>query len=333
MAELVSILIPAYNAEKWIGEAIDSARDQTWTYKEIIVVDDGSTDRTLSIAGAYESAWIKVVGQDHAGSSAARNRALSLARGDYIQWLDADDVLAAEKIARQMKHAGPGRDSRVLMSSAWAQFYSRPDRNRPQPSSLWQDLEPAEWIYRKLLEGAWMTIESWLVSRALTERAGPWDESLAVDVDGEYFCRVVSRSEKIVFVPGAQSFCRTGNFGSISSTANLSPEKLESKLRSALKQISYLRSMEDSPRNKMAGLACLQGLSIYFYPERLDLYEEARLLAAELGGELRPPNLGWEFNWIRKLLGWRAAKAVRRASRNLKTRSRKVWDAIKERPF
>jgi glycosyltransferase involved in cell wall biosynthesis len=331
MADLISILIPAFNAERWIGEAIDSAKDQTWPRREIIVVDDGSSDRTLAIARGHEAGWIKVVGQDHAGSAAARNRALRQAQGGFIQWLDADDVLSPDKIARQLDHPDAKPDSRVLMSSAWAKFYSRPERGRFRPSSLWQDLEPAEWITRKLQEGAWMAIESWLVSRKLTELAGPWDESLTVDVDGEYFCRVVSRSDRVVFVPGAESYCRTGNFGSVGSVANLTDIKLDSLLRSRAMQIDMLRGLEDSARTRAAGRDALQRLTIYYYPEEPELFRRASDLARTLGGGLGPPELGWKYGWIRRLLGWRAAKATRRALQRAKVRIEKGWDRLRPR--
>src|SRR5262245_46738697 len=105
MKALVSILIPAYNAEKWIADAIKSALGQTWPNKEIVIVDDGSRDRTFSIAKQFASGRVRVVSQQNQGASAARNKAMSLCQGDYIQWLDADDLLPADKIARQMEIA------------------------------------------------------------------------------------------------------------------------------------------------------------------------------------------------------------------------------------
>src|SRR6185312_14296624 len=105
MAELVSILIPAYNAERWIRDTMLSAIHQTWTNREIIIVDDGSTDNTLAIARTYESKMVKVVAQQNKGASAARNECLRYAQGDYVQWLDADDILAPDKISEQMKAA------------------------------------------------------------------------------------------------------------------------------------------------------------------------------------------------------------------------------------
>ena len=98
MTPLVSILIPAYNAEQWIADTIESALAQTWSHKEIIVVNDGSKDHTLSIVDEFSSRGVLVASQKNCGEAAARNKALSFCSGDYIQWLDADDILAPDKI-------------------------------------------------------------------------------------------------------------------------------------------------------------------------------------------------------------------------------------------
>ncbi len=82
MAPLVSILIPAYNSERWIADTIRSALGQTWQNKEIIIVDDGSVDQTLSIARQFASKTVAVVTQKNQGAAAARNKAFSLSRGD-----------------------------------------------------------------------------------------------------------------------------------------------------------------------------------------------------------------------------------------------------------
>jgi glycosyltransferase involved in cell wall biosynthesis len=102
MKPLVSILIPAYDVEKWIADTIRSAVAQTWEQKEIIIVDDGSTDQTLAIAQQFASESVLVVKQDNRGAAAVRSKALSLGQGDYVQWLDADDLVASDKITRQM---------------------------------------------------------------------------------------------------------------------------------------------------------------------------------------------------------------------------------------
>ena len=110
MSPLVSILIPAYNAEPWIADTINSALRQTWPRKEIIVVDDGSRDQTLQIARQFASEDVSVVTQENQGAAAARNKALQLCQGDYVQWLDADDLLSREKVTGQMAAAQECQD-------------------------------------------------------------------------------------------------------------------------------------------------------------------------------------------------------------------------------
>src|ERR1700748_2090499 len=100
---LVSVCIPAYNAEKYIGQTITSVLEQSYAYLEIIVVDDGSIDHTFPVAKAYENGRVLVLRQENKGAGAARNTALAAAKGDYIQFLDADDLLSPDKIARQVE--------------------------------------------------------------------------------------------------------------------------------------------------------------------------------------------------------------------------------------
>ncbi|MGB6192155.1 MAG: oligosaccharide flippase family protein, partial [Terracidiphilus sp.] len=194
---LVSILIPAYNAQEWIAETIHSAMAQTWPRTEIIVVDDGSKDATLAVARQFESQGVHVHAQKNQGASSARNKAFALSHGEYIQWLDADDLIAPDKIARQMEVALNGAGPRTLLSSPWAHFMYRPYRARFTPSSLWCDLTPQEWLLRKMSQNIFMQTATWLVSRELTEDAGPWDVRLLGDDDGEYFCRVLLASEGV----------------------------------------------------------------------------------------------------------------------------------------
>src|SRR5436190_23533225 len=119
MDPLVSILIPAYNAGQWISQTIQSALAQTWKRKEIVIVDDGSRDNTLAIARQFESPEVLVVSQSNQGAAAARNKAFSVCQGDYIQWLDADDLLTPEKIEKQVALISAGVSPRTLISSGW----------------------------------------------------------------------------------------------------------------------------------------------------------------------------------------------------------------------
>src|ERR1051326_5639298 len=100
---LVSIIIPCFNAARWLPATLQSALAQTWPNLEVIVVDDGSTDHSAAIARRYEGDRVRGVVQPNAGAAAARNTGLRHARGEFIQFLDADDLLAPEKIAKQME--------------------------------------------------------------------------------------------------------------------------------------------------------------------------------------------------------------------------------------
>ena len=325
MKQLASILIPAFNAQNWIGGCIESALAQTWSRKEIIVVDDGSRDSTLEIAESYASPDVQVITQDNCGASSARNRALSLAQGDYIQWLDADDLLAPDKVAWQLEGAEPGQSSRILLSGAWGRFYHLVEMSKFAPDRLWEDLEPVEWLYRKVEGNLWMAIESWLVSRRLTEMAGPWDETLYRDNDGEYFCRVISCSHGTRFISEARCFCRRGDFG-ISHNLTLTDRKLDSLFASLLSYIQKLISMEDSSRTRDACLKLLQRWAIYFYPERPDIFEQMHLMAKELGGQLPPPRLRRKYRWLQKAFGCRIAKKAQNIFPALRSIARKNWE-------
>ena len=98
---LVSIIIPCYNAEKYVGEAIESALAQTYPNKEVIVIDDGSTDGSLQVIKSFGDRIRWETGPNR-GGSAARNRGIELARGELIQFLDADDLLHPKKLEKQV---------------------------------------------------------------------------------------------------------------------------------------------------------------------------------------------------------------------------------------
>ncbi|HEX3744905.1 MAG TPA: glycosyltransferase family 2 protein [Bryobacteraceae bacterium] len=318
MKPLVSILIPAYNAEKWIGEAVRSAICQTWPRKEIIVIDDGSMDRTAEVARRFASRDLLVVSKKNVGAAAARNHALQLSQGDFIQWLDADDVLAPNKVERQLDALREVDGRRVLLSSPWAAFYYRTRNARFIQTSLCQDLSPVEWLLRKLGENLHMQTATWLTSRELTEAAGPWDARLHVDDDGEYFCRVLLASQGTRFVPGTGVFYRIMPDNRLSVIGN-SDRKKDAMLLSMQLHLQYVRSQEESERVRNACLTYLQNWYGVFYPERPDLAAELDDMALRLGGRLRPPRLGWKYAWMAPLLGANAAKSLQSFLSNSKS--------------
>jgi glycosyltransferase involved in cell wall biosynthesis len=323
MRPLVSILIPAYNAEAWLADTLESVVAQTWSRKEIIVVDDGSKDQTPAIARRFASRDVSIVTQENQGVSAARNKAFSVCQGDYIQWLDADDLLSPDKIAKQMEAAEASESRRRLYSSAWGYFMFRPNKARFYPTSLWSDLSPLEWMLRAWEQNLHMNPATWLVSREVTEAAGPWDTRV-ID-DGEYCCRVILASAGIRFVPDAKVFYRiTGP--SSASYIGRSHKKMEAQFFGMQLQIDHLRAQDDSERTRAACVTFLQTWLSYFYPDRPDIVRQAEELAAGLGGQLKTPQLSWKYIWIQKLFGRNAAKRARQMYNLYKSSAKRFWD-------
>ena len=306
---LVSILIPSFNAQEWIADTLRSALAQTWERKEIIVVDDGSTDQTLFMARQFESECVHIVSQKNKGAASARNTALALCHGDYIQWLDADDLLAPDKIAKQLAVLDQKVSKKTLLSSEFAKFLHRWQRAEFVRTELWEDLPPTEWLLRKMGLNLYMQTATWLVSRELSEASGPWDTRMLSDDDGEYFCRVLLNSDGTKFVPDARVYYRGFRSSSLAYVGN-SDRKREALWLSMQLHIGYIRSLEDTPRTREACLTYLQRNLINFYPERADIVRQAEQLAADLGGQLRPPHLSWKYSWIKSAFGWHAAKNV-----------------------
>ena len=327
MRPLVSILIPAYNAEEWIADTLRSAIAQTWEPKEIIVVDDGSSDRTLEVARKFESDQLRVIAHEHQGAAAARNKALSLSHGEYIQYLDADDLMAPDKIARQLESLGQAPSKRTLLSGSWGEFVYRYYRSEFVPTPLWCDLRPIDWLVRKMTLGVFMQTATWLVSRELSEAAGPWDTRLLGDDDGEYFCRVLLASDGVRFVPDAKVYYRKSGVSSL-SYIGLSDSKMEAQMCSMQLHIRYLRSLEDSQQVREVCVKYLQNWLPFFYPNRPDLLNQAEEMAASLGGRLQMPKLSWKAYLISLLVGRQQVKRARTLLARVRWFLIRRWDRM-----
>ena len=308
MPPLVSILIPCHNAAQWLVETLESALAQTWTHQEIIVVDDGSQDGSADLARPFVARGVRLIEQPNRGASAARNVALAAARGDYFQFLDADDLLAADKLAQQLQLAA-SCDPDVAICGTWSRFTRTPTDADFTPQCLCGDFAPVDWVVKKFEQNAMMHPAAWLISRILAERAGPWDESLSLDDDGEYFTRVVLASQGVRHCPGAVSFYRSGQAGSL-SRAN-SERAWASALRSLELSAARLRHLENSPRTRRACATVFQRYIYEAYPRAAECRRRATAQVTELGGsDLAPPG-GPKFRLASRLLGWRLAKRAK----------------------
>jgi glycosyltransferase involved in cell wall biosynthesis len=134
MNPLVSILIPAHNAENCVADTIRSAVAQAWPCKEMIIVDDGFLNRTSNVARGFASRKVVAVSTKNQDAAAARNHALKLCQEDYIQWLDADHIQAPDQTVRLLTALREIDSKRTLLSSAWATFSDRTSHARFDPT-------------------------------------------------------------------------------------------------------------------------------------------------------------------------------------------------------
>lgn len=305
---LVSILVPCYNAERWIAATLDSALAQTWPRCEIIVVDDGSRDGSLALARSYEAKGVKVIAQSNAGAAAARNAAYRAAQGDFIQFLDADDLIAPDKIALQMGRLRTGPPG-AIASCAWARFQNDPHEAVFRPEPAWRDFPVAVDFLRLHFNEGWMMFPAaWLVPRMVAEAAGPWDTRLSLNDDGEYFCRVVVAASAILFCPEARSFYRSG------MPTSLSWRKDAAAYRSLFLSIELntatLLRHADTPPTREALANAWNKLAHEIYPTLPAETRRALQRSRDFGGPTRPVEMGARLRRWSNLLGWRLAKRL-----------------------
>jgi len=315
MPPLVSILIPAYNAESWIAETLQSAVKQTWTTREIIVVDDGSNDATVAVARRFESSGVKVIQQQNCGPAAARNHAYRVSQGDYIQFIDADDLLSSEKIAEQVKVLAQG-PPRLLGICPWTYFQDGTEPSRGLAEDGWPAVDsddPVEWLTELLgPKGPFGMVPhgAWLTPRAVADDAGCWDETPSPDDDGEYFARVVLASAGIRRAAAGRFYYRKRpSGGSWSSTRNATLKA--GALYSLERKAQHLLACTDDPRARRALANRFVQSAVEAYPYFPEISIRALARARELGGtDYIPPYGTWRGELFSRFFGW---KATRRA--------------------
>ena len=307
MTPLVSVLMPCYNAERWIGAALDSVLRQTWPAVEVIVVDDGSTDGSLAVAERYAPRGVRIESRANRGAAAARNAALRLATGDFLQYLDADDLLAPDKIERQMTGlAGRHRDD--VASGRWARFQDDPESAAFGPYPNARDLSGLELLQVNFEEGCMMHPAAWLVPRSVADRAGEWNESLTLNDDGEYFARVALAAHGVHFVPEARSYYRSCLSGSLSARKDRAA--LTSQYRSTELTAAHMLAHDPSARTRAALAFAWKTAAVDLYPGAPDLSRLAEEQSRALGGSVRPVPMGGRMRLASQVVGWRVAKRL-----------------------
>lgn len=245
------------------------------------------------------------------GAGAARNRAYRAASGDFIQFLDADDILAPDKIELQLARLGSRPD--CIASAEWARFYRSVDEAAFIPDPVWRDLSPTDWLATSRSDGLGMLFPAqWLMPRQVAETAGLWDESLSLGDDGEYYTRAVLAARHVLFCERARCYYRSGISGSLSGRK--SARAWNSGYRVLELCERHVLGRENSERMRRGFALSWQHMAHGCYPYDKAMAEKALARAAALHDvEIRPDG-GPAFRLASRVFGWRAARRLQVAS-------------------
>ncbi len=315
---LVSVIIPLYNADRYIEACINSVLDQTWPNIEIIIVDDGSTDDSLIAAKKFDRENIKVISQKNKGASAARNKGLSEAKGDYIQFLDADDLISNDKIYNQVL-ALEEQPNKVAVCST-VHFPAHASHLDFSPSDYEEqfaisDDDPVRFLIRLMggysENGGMITIHSWLAPRAIINKAGPWNEELTVDDDGEYFTRVLLNSDGVIKTDG-KNFYRKHEQSNINLSSLKDQKGILSQVRSLQLKYAHISRFNQSSNLKSAYARGLSEIKFKLYPNNGPT-------VSIIDNEISSLNINFKFqpmfgtkagSLTARLFGWKIARLL-----------------------
>lgn len=202
----LSVIIPCFNAGRWIAATLDSVYAQAWPKLEVIVVDDGSSDDSVALV-EQQFPDVRVLQQTNSGVAAARNRGLAAAQGDWIAFVDADDIWLPGKLADQWNalHTEPGARMACSGWHVWESIEPLPAPNlleqlsqQATDPSRWAG--PSGWIYAQLLLDCQVWTSTVFAQRSLFDQIGNFDTTLRIGEDLDLWLRA-SRVTPIIRVP------------------------------------------------------------------------------------------------------------------------------------
>ncbi len=189
MPPKVSVIIPTYNRQKFIGAAIQSVLDQTFQDFELIVIDDGSTDQTVDVIRAFSSDKIRYFYQSNRGRSNSRNHALNLAQGQYIAFLDSDDLYLSGKLELQVGYMDAHPEFGMIYTAAYCI-----DGDGVLLNSVYEAVVSG-WIYKEIafFVPVTITLPTVMVRREIFDKVGGFDEAMERFEDTDMWRRISRR--------------------------------------------------------------------------------------------------------------------------------------------
>ncbi|WP_162053132.1 glycosyltransferase family 2 protein [Pontibacter pamirensis] len=306
---LISVIIPAYNSAAYISDAIASVLNQTYQEIDLIVVDDGSTDGTLEEIKNFKDSRLRYFTIVNSGQCAAANYGLSLAKGEYIKFLDADDLMNKDHIAAMLKAAIENEGDLILCK--WARFYHSVEDAKFGIRPEWSSFDNSiDWFKAALSAGPDMLpVWQWLIPKRIIEISGGWDESLGLGNDFEFSSRLLMASKGVSFCEAASVYYRSGLNSNMST--DVSPKTFMSVLNAIHKSAKVILSETSDAEVRDAFATKYFSWLITYYP-----FLDAAIVKAveakikELGKVNYPYKWGWKFQVICKIMGWKVARKL-----------------------
>lgn len=312
---LVSVLIPCYNAAAHIAETLDSVITQTYTNWECIVVDDHSTDHSTDIVQSYCDKYpknIKLYTNPRKGACAARNVAFEHCSGEYIQYLDADDLISPDKFEKQINLLR-NNPNHISVCNNWNFYSCIEDAYNTDKDYIYSTNNSAEFLINlwggKKSIPHYVAVHAYLSPRHLIKKACTWNENLYKDQDGEFFARVLLGANGISYEPSVKCYYRKHQDGENTSSQKRR-QHLQSNLHATQLKEGYLLAKTTSKEAKYAIATQYKHVAIEAWPQYPDITKQALATAKALRGSSYLPVLGGKLiEGIKFTLGWKAAKA------------------------
>ena len=313
--DLVSIIIPCYNAERWIRDTIQSCLNQTYRPIEIIVVDDGSTDNSLTIIKHYAERYpdlIRCESRPNQGAPAARNRGFELSRGQYIQWLDADDILAPDKLRHQVPIL---QDGKADVVTGWWRYLIEEKPGRYVEGHLRKPSLTEEAVASVFTNEGWSPSNSYLMTRAVVEAAGGWNESLTCMQDVDFIVRVAMTGVCFTVVPHLCGYYRRPLQPTLSTRDRAA---FISNCFWIYEQVfSYCERTGWTDERRRTLVKAYGHIARYYFEHDRRMFERCLARIYQLDPSYVPEN-PHRLRWLSKMIGYRNAEQVALWYRHLK---------------
>lgn len=260
----ISVVVPAYNASSTIIETIASVQKQTFSDFELIIINDGSTDNTLEILNTIQDSRIKIFSYENGGLSVARNRGISHATGEFIAFLDADDLWASDKLELQL--AALKQHPKAGVAYSWTHFMDEQGESfhADKPIFFEGNVYPQLLVHNFIASGS-----NPLIRKQAIESVGEFNPSVSGAADWDYWLRLAAQWPFTV-VPKPQIFYRQS-----SSSMSSKVEFMEECQIQVIEQ-AFLSAPRELQALKKHSLAYIYQYSVQLYLTRIPGMEGAK---------------------------------------------------------